>query len=115
MSYPNDQGNPAGAIPVYVTEGAQNPSTIYTDQQAVTATATPLTAQALVNGIVLTASPLNSISVLVGGSGVTATNDGTGNGYALAPGQSISFGVTNTSAVYVIASTTGAFVSVAGN
>lgn len=92
-----------------------NPATIYTDQQAVTATATALTAQAMVNGFVLTASPLNTISVLVGGATVTAANDGAGTGYPLAPGQSISFGVTNTSAVYVIASTTGAFVSVAGN
>lgn len=94
--------------------GGANPTTIYTDQQTVTATATALTSQALINGVVITAATTNAGNVFVGGSGVTTTDTGSGSGYKLQPGQSISFGVTNCSAIYIIG-TAADIVYVAGN
>lgn len=69
---------------------------------------------ALVNGIVIKASPNNSANVLIGGSGVTTIADGTGNGYILEPGASAPFSVTNSNAIYVI-STAAAVLSGVGN
>jgi len=92
-----------------------NPATIYTDQQAVTASAVALTAQALVNGIVITAKSTNTGNVFIGfDNTVTTTDDGSGKGYRLLPGQSISFGVTNASAIFIIG-TASDVIYVAGN
>ncbi len=91
-----------------------NPGRIYTTQQVVTASAAALPDRILANGFVLTAATTNTGNVFAGGSGVTTTNDGTGNGYCLVPGQSISFGVTNANTVYVIG-TANDIVYVAGN
>lgn len=92
-----------------------NPAALYTDQQAVTASAVALTAQVLVNGLVLKAKSTNAGKVFVGGSNtVTTTDDGSGAGWALAAGESVSIPVTNTSAVFIIG-TASDVVYVLGN
>ena len=53
---------------------------------AVTNTAIVLGSGALVNGVVVKAKSTNTGPVFVGPTGVTTLDDGTGNGYALAPG-----------------------------
>lgn len=113
----DDNGHKAFQLDVNVASAASTtPATIYTDQQAVTATATQLTAQALVNGVVLTAKDTNAGNVFIGfDNTVTTTDDGTGKGYRLKPGQSSpGFGVTNASAIWIIG-TANDVVYVAGN
>lgn len=91
------------------------PSAPVTGQLALTAASRgQLGNNALVNGLVVKASSGNAASVLVGGSTVTSTEDGSGNGYPLTPGEAISFAVTNSNAIYLI-STAAAVVSFAGN
>lgn len=77
----------------------RNPATITARRQPVTASAVQLASQALANGLVLKAGSANTGTVYVGGSDLTAAN-----GYPLAPGEAISFGVTNANAVYVMVS-----------
>ena len=74
----------------------------YADQQVVTASAVALTTQALANGVLIRAKATNAGTVFVGGSGVTAPTDGTGNGFALTPGESVSLSVNTTAGVFVI-------------
>ncbi len=87
-----------------------NPATVYTAQQTATSSAVALTAQALVNGVVVTNDPASTVNVFVGPSGVTSST-----GYKLTPGQSISFGVTNASAVFIIAPSGSPVVHIAGS
>lgn len=83
--------------------GSTSASTaVYADQQVVTASAAALTAQALTNGLTLRAKSTNVGAVFVGAAGVTATDTGSGNGFALLPGAAISLPVSNASAVYII-------------
>src|ERR1700688_1699570 len=63
---------------------------------SVTGTAIQLASNALVNGVVLTASLTNINPLVIGGSGVTNTIDGSGNGYILQAGASIGIAVSNT-------------------
>jgi hypothetical protein len=100
-------GNPVGPSG---TNPNNNPATVYTAQQTATSSAVALASQALVNGVVLTNLSTSTNNLYVGPSGVTA-----GTGYLLVPGQSISFGVTNTNAIYVIAPTGSPVLNVAGN
>lgn len=81
---------------------------------AVTGTRVQLANNVLSNGVILSALSTNATSITVGGSGVTNTVDGTGNGYILEPGGSVSFAVTNTNALYVNG-TAGDIVSFAGS
>ena len=107
----------SAANPLPVTSTATAPTTtipstataIYSGQQTVTISAVALPSQALVNGIVITAPSGNTGTVYVGPAGVT-----TGNGYKLAPGSSISYAVTNVSAIYIIG-TAADTVSFTGN
>lgn len=69
---------------------------------ATTGTAQALQNLPLKNGIVVTARDENSSAIWVGSSDVTSTDDGTGKGYRLTPGQSISFAVENANSVYLI-------------
>ena len=80
-----------------LTTVSSNPSTIYSGQQTLTTSAATLPSKVLVNGIVITASPTNTGTVYVGPSGVTSLS-----GYPLTAGQSISYAVTNLSAIYII-------------
>lgn len=81
---------------------------------ASTGVAVQLPSNALTNGIIITAKSANAAPITVGGSGVTNTVDGTGNGYILEAGSSSSWAVNNTSAIY-INGTIGDIVSFAGS
>lgn len=81
---------------------------------AVTGTAVQLQSNTLVNGVIITAYSGNTNPITIGGSGVTNTFDGTGNGYILEAGSSVSFGVTNTNVLY-INGTSGDYISFAGS
>lgn len=74
----------------------------HADQQVVTATAAALTTTALSNGLTIKAKSTNTGPVFVGAAGVTATNDGTGNGFALQAGEAISIPVTTSANVFII-------------
>lgn len=74
----------------------------YADQQVMTAAAAALTTRALSNGVTIKAKTTNVGKVFVGASGVTATDDGTGNGFALLPGEAISLPVSTTAGIFVI-------------
>lgn len=93
----------AASVPVVLASGlpvptvSDNPAVITSGQVATTATATALPAFAYTNGIVITASASNTAEVFVGPAGVTV-----GTGYPLQPGQSIAYGVTNGSAIYLV-------------
>jgi hypothetical protein len=81
---------------------------------AVTGTAVQLGTGALVNGVVITANLNNSGPITVGPAGITNTQDGTGNGYMLYPGASMSYAVSNLSPVYINGAA-GDFVTYTGN
>jgi hypothetical protein len=81
---------------------------------ATTGTAVQLAANTLVNGVIISTKSTNAASITVGGSGVTNTVDGTGNGYILAAGASVSFAVTNTNVLWVNG-TLGDVISIAGS
>jgi hypothetical protein len=90
------------------------PAAITAGQKTVTASAASLGAAVLVNGVVVKAKSSNAGAVWVGGPSVTATDDGTGAGYRLMPGEAASFAVSNINAIYVIG-TAGDVVYFEGN
>lgn len=92
------------------------PSAAYSNQALITATGTAvqLQNQALQNGVVITALSTNSGPITIGGSTVTSVTNGTGNGYVLMAGASISYAVPNLNALY-INGPAGAGVSWTGN
>jgi len=68
----------------------------------VTGTSVALPSNALLNGVVVKSKSTNNVAGgFVGGATVTTTDDGSGNGFKLAPGEGISIGVSNTNSVYV--------------
>lgn len=78
-------------------------ASLVTGQYKVTASATVISSSvALANGVVIKAKSTNAGTVFLGGSGVTTTYDGTGNGYALGPGEAASFPVNNLNLIYAI-------------
>lgn len=91
----------------------------YTAQQRATASAVALPSQALLNGLVVTASPKNVGDIMVGGASVTGANDGLGIGEALQPGVARAFACSNANQVYIIWATGNTtatdFVTVSGN
>lgn len=103
----------SGLISVIVP-GSGGATAPYADQQVVTASAVALTTQALVNGVTIRAKTTNTGGVFVGGSGVTTTDDGTGNGFKLLPGESISYSISTTAGIYIIG-TLNDIVYVTGN
>ena len=82
--------------------GAGGVATIYAVQQVVTASAVALTTQALTNGVSIKAKSSNAGAVFVGAAGVTATDDGTGNGFSLRPGEAVNLPITSTAGIFVI-------------
>lgn len=66
------------------------------------------------NFVDLTTAQTKAASLTLGGSGVNNTVNGTGNGYTLAPGASISFAIANTNDIW-INGTIGDIVSWAGS
>lgn len=91
--------NANGSVASFGGSGATAP---YADQQVVTASAVALATQALTNGVAIRAKSTNAGKVFVGAAGVTATDDGTGNGFALQAGDSISLPVSTTAGIYII-------------
>jgi hypothetical protein len=81
---------------------------------AVTGTAVQLASNVLKNGVIITAKSTNTNPIEVGISSVNNMNDGTGNGYILEPGSSVSFAVTNTNTLS-INGTSGDIISFAGS
>jgi hypothetical protein len=81
---------------------------------AVTSTAVQLGSNVLLNGVVVSAKSTNAAPIVVGGSGVANTTDGTGNGTILEAGMSMSWAVSNTNALY-INGTAGDIVSFSGS
>ena len=121
---PYAQVNPNNGTPCYVgntgcpglpSSGASAPAVAYSGQQKTTLTAAALPSQTSANGWVIKAASSNTGVVCVGGAGVTATNDGTGNGYCLAPGEPISYATANLNNLYIVGPNTTNFVYYAGN
>ena len=94
--------------------GIQN--TLIAGQKAIatTGTAIQLSTGALVNGVTITANINNAAPMTVGPTGVNNTQTGSGNGYILQPGASMSFSISNLSPIY-LNGTAGDFVSYTGN
>jgi hypothetical protein len=91
------------AKPLPVTAaGSGGATTLYADQQLVTASAVALTTQALTNGVSIKAKSTNTGAVFVGAAGVTATDNGTGNGFSLRPGEAINLPITSTAGIFII-------------
>lgn len=81
---------------------------------AVTGTAVQFPANALVNGIIGVALSTNSASMTIGGSTITSTVDGTGNGYIVQTGAGFSYAGTNSSQLWANG-TAGDILTFAGN
>lgn len=95
---------PSGTQPV--TFGGN--SSVFSNQQAVTATAAALPSNPT-KGVCVKALVANTLNVYVGASGVT-----TSTGAELAAGDSLCLPVTNSNLIFVIASSTGSSVSFIG-
>jgi hypothetical protein len=76
--------------------------------------AVQLPSGALKNGVIISARSTNSGDITIGNRNVTNTEDGTGSGYILEPGSSVSYGVTNTNVIWINGST-GDVVSWSGS
>lgn len=81
---------------------------------AVTGTAVQLASNALSNGVIVTAKSTNTAAIVVGASTVTNVTDGTGAGYILEAGASVSWAMDNTNRLW-INGTAGDIVSYAGS
>ena len=84
-------------------------------QQAATASATALPAYGLSNGLYCSAKAGNTASIEVGGSTVTTTVNGTGNGVIVAAGYPPVFFPVNNSGLLYIIGTAGDVISCWGN
>lgn len=83
--------------------GGDTQAAFYAGQKAMTGSAVAIAgSQALVNGVIVKAKLNNAAAVWVGGATVAVTDDGTGNGYKLTPGEATGIAVDNLSKVYVI-------------
>jgi hypothetical protein len=80
---------------------------------AVTGTAVQLGSNTLTNGVIITALSTNTAAITIGGASVTNTINGTGNGYILEAGASVSIAATNTNVLY-INGTSGDIISFIG-
>lgn len=107
-----------GAILLQITGNALVSAPL-TGQAKIATTGTAIqldsSSQPLTNGVIISAvSGNNAAGVTIGGATVTNTVNGTGNGYILAPGASVSFAIANTNELY-INGTIGDIVSWAGS
>src|SRR5579875_936932 len=125
----DDPNNPAhtlapnadGSLNVDITGGSGGGGSVGTAtyisqvKVATTGTAVPLASSSttLTQGVVVTANSSNVGTIFVGGSGVINTGGGTGNGYLLVAGASVSIPINNLNAVY-INGTANDFVSYVG-
>lgn len=82
-------------------------SSVYADQQAVTASAAPLAVSGQISeAVIIKARSANAGKVFIGGSTVNATDDGTGNGFALGPGEAVTLPINVAEAAYIIGTAT---------
>lgn len=81
---------------------------------AQTGVAVPFPDNLLTNGLIITAKTTNAGDMCLGNSDVANTSDGTGNGYVLEAGNSISYAVRNSNILYVNG-TAGDVLSYAGS
>ncbi|MCW2317987.1 hypothetical protein M2322_003552 [Rhodoblastus acidophilus] len=102
-------GMGAGATKIGVATGG-NPSTIYSVRVTAATTAAALPAQSLVNGIICKAPSTNTATIFIGPAGVTAAT-----GYPLMPGEAISYGATNATAINFVGSNASDVLSCTGN
>lgn len=86
------------------------PSTLVNGQQTVTTSAVALSTGSLTQGVVLESLSTNTVSIFVGGAGVT-----TGTGIELAPGGMLGVAVNNTNLIYVICGSTSPIVTWLGS
>lgn len=78
-------------------------SSVYADRQAVTASAVPLAVSGqLSHGLVMRAKSTNVGPVYVGGETVAADASSSGNGFALAAGESLRIPANLAQSVYII-------------
>ena len=91
-------------------------TSIYTGQGLTTGSQVQIHSgsQAIVNQVTVKSNLSNVTNVSVGLTGVNATQDGTGNGYILNPGDSVDLPVSNLNLVYINGAA-GAIVSYMGN
>ncbi|SHE68584.1 hypothetical protein SAMN02745157_0710 [Kaistia soli DSM 19436] len=89
------------ALPT-VRQVSSAPGTLTYGQILMTGSPVQLPSRALINGLVIRARETNSGNGFVGGSSVTTTDDGTGNGFRLSPGDAWSGTPSNANQVYVI-------------
>ncbi len=68
---------------------------------AVTGVAVQLPNKEFVNGVLISALSTNTANIIIGEDGVTTTEDGTGNGYILEPGNTASFAVMNLKRLFI--------------
>ncbi|QGM45843.1 hypothetical protein [Methylocystis heyeri] len=94
--------DPGGYAPAYAAY-SPTPASLFVGQIkiATTGAAVALPSQALLNGVVVKAKISNAGNGFVGAAGVTTTDDGTGAGYRLLPGEAWSGAVLNASSIYV--------------
>lgn len=93
----------SSTAPQYIA--TPTPTAIKAGQYKLTASAASITggtAVALVNGVTLKAPYTNVGTVIIGATGVTATEDGTGNGFLLEAGDSIYLAVANLASLFAI-------------
>lgn len=83
-------------------------------QVQMTGSAVQLSSNSLTNGVIITAKSSNTANIILGLAGVSTTEDGSGNGYILEPGSSISYACDNTNEIYAIG-TSGDILSFAGS
>jgi hypothetical protein len=84
-----------------------NPATIYAGTQTASLSATALPSQNLVNGVVLKAPSSNSGAIFVGPSGSVV--------FPLNPGESISYAVSNLSAIEMLGANATDILTFTGN
>lgn len=78
--------------------------------------AKPIGSGTLLAGVIITASPNNTGVIYIGGEDVNKLADGTGTGYPLSPGQSISYSSeVNMSDIYIFGDVVTDFVSYTGS
>jgi len=79
-------------------------------------TAVQLPNNTYANGFTIKASIANSSTgVFIGSSSVNTTDDGTGNGFKLNPGDQATITITNSNLLYAISQTAGDFIYIEGN
>jgi hypothetical protein len=84
-------------------------------QVATANTAVQLPSNAVTQGVVVQALRANTDQIYVGSSSsLNTTHDGTGNGFELQPGQSLTLAVSNTNAIWINSATAGSAVCFAG-